>query len=1069
MQKIAGADSPCGASCDFSAQFISYDENGYPASWTDFKGISSTTLYDSNGLLDQQIDASGSVDQRTTNITWDTTLRLPLIRSVLDAGSNTVAKTSWVYNSIGQPLARCEIDPTITAAMSYTCADTGTVPAGVRRWTSTYCDAVDTTQCPLVGLLRTKTGPRTDLTQTTTYSYYMDSVATGCGTPGGACHQAGDLYQITDALGHVSTYVSYDGAGRLTRFTDANGVNTDLTYTPRGWLASRSVAGAVTTLTYTPYGAVASLTDPDNVATTFTYDAAHRLTDLTDAQGNSLHYTLDAAGNKTGEETRTATGTVTRSVSRSYNALGQLTAVIDGLNHTVFDASDGDSYDGNGNLVHSADALGVQRQQGFDALNRLVSTIDNYNGTDTATQDTTSALAYDALDRLEGVSDPEGLDTLYGYDGLGNRTSVLSPDTGTSTDTYDAAGNRLTHTDAKGIVSTSTYDALNRRTGTSYADSTLDAGYHYDEADTVTGCSSSYPLGRLTRIVENTVTTVYCYDARGNVTRKSQVQGATTDTTSYAYTPANRLSGISTPGQTAISYTRDSDGRISGVQVTPAGASTAPPAVVSNVAYLPFGPVSSYTLGNGQAITRTYDANYALTDLVSPAFELHFARDAAGNIMALGNASGANPATETYAYDPLQRLTGVSDAGTALESYTYNKTGDRLSKTASGLATGAYLYTSGTHQLASIGNAPRTNDANGNTTGSVIGGETFGFDYNGRNRLAVAQRNGQTVGTYTYNAMGQRIGKVTTFPQASTERYAYDERNDLIGEYGSTNRDYIWLDGIPVAVIDNTINGSFTTSVVNYVHADGLGTPLAVTNSAGTVIWSWAYQGNPFGEQQPTSATGYVLNLRFPGQYYDAETGTSYNLFRTYESATGRYLQPDPMGQAAGPSLYTYVKNNPLTAVDPTGLVGYIWQSGNNVSIVLPIAFTGGTFDQQQAMAAAITSTWTGQFGQYHVVTTVINGSSMNIPVNAITIEPGSGDAQGLSRVFGDAKSGRWFAQPSRSQCLDYAHEAGHLMGLGEHPDSQTIMDNVYTTPTVTPEEIQAILNSPFNVVRHVQ
>lgn len=107
--------------------------------------------------------------------------------------------------------------------------------------------------------------------------------------------------------------------------------------------------------------------------------------------------------------------------------------------------------------------------------------------------------------------------------------------------------------------------------------------------------------------------------------------------------------------------------------------------------------------------------------------------------------------------------------------------------------------------------------------------------------------------------------------------------------------------------------------------------------------------------------------------------------------------------------------------------------------------------------------------GQYNVVTTVINGSSLNIPVNAITIAPGSGDAHGLSRVFGDAKSGRWFAQPSRSQCLDYAHEAGHLMGLGERPDSQTIMDNVYTTPTVTPEEIQAILNSPFNVVRHSQ
>ena len=54
---------------------------------------------------------------------------------------------------------------------------------------------------------------------------------------------------------------------------------------------------------------------------------------------------------------------------------------------------------------------------------------------------------------------------------------------------------------------------------------------------------------------------------------------------------------------------------------------------------------------------------------------------------------------------------------------------------------------------------------------------------------------------------------------------------------------------MPVAVIDNAINGRVTTSTVNYVTDDQLGTPRAVTNSAGTVIWSWAYQGNPFGEQ----------------------------------------------------------------------------------------------------------------------------------------------------------------------------------------------------------------------------
>ena len=369
----------------------------------------------------------------------------------------------------------------------------------------------------------------------------------------------------------------------------------------------------------------------------------------------------------------------------------------------------------------------------------------------------------------------------------------------------------------------------------------------------------------------------------------------------------------------------DSDGHISGVQVTPSGATTAPPTVVSNISYRPFGPIGSYTLGNGQTIVRTYDANYRLTDLTSPALNLHFARDAMGDIVALGNAAGANPATETYSYDPLYRLTGITDAGTALESYTYNQTGDRLSKTAPGLATGAYLYTTGTHQLSSIGNAPQANDADGNTTGSVIAGNTYGFGYNGRNRMTVVQLNGQTVGNYTYNAMGMRIGKVGTVPQATIERYAYDEGGHLLGEYGTTSRDYVWLGEIPVAVMDNTVSGNVTASTVNFVTADQLGTPRAVSNSTGTVIWQLTYQGNPFGEQKPTSTTGYVLNLRLPGQYYDAESGLSNWGFRSYEAATGRSPQSDPMGVYGGQwSTYAYVGSDPLRNVDPYGLASQL-------------------------------------------------------------------------------------------------------------------------------------------------
>jgi len=891
---VNGTRESCSATSTWA-----YDFNGFLNQTTDFNGNVTTYQHDMDGMELGRVEGYGSATPKEIQTDWNDTLHVPIERRVYNYSYGVVTKTDWIYNTRGQALAQCTDDMSVSAAASYTCSATGTPPAGVRRWTYTYCDTVGT-GCPLVGLGLSVTGPRTDLTQTSTYSYASN----------------GDLQSFTDALGHTTTYLSYDGAGRVTSLQDANGVVTALTYAPRGWLATRTVGGAETIFGYTTYGAIQSITDPDGVTTTYGYDSAHRLTDITDAQGNDLHYTLDAAGDQTAEQVTAASGTVVQSQSRTYNALGQLTTIIDGLNQTVFNASATGSYDANGNLVQSSDALSIQRQQAFDPLNRLIKTIANYNGTDTATKNTTTTVGLDALNRLTGVTDANALATTSTYDGLNNRTTLKSPDTGTSTDTYDAGGDRLTHTDAKGIVSTSTYDALDRLISTSYTDSTQNVSYTYDEANAVTGCSASAPIGRLTRVIEGGVTTVFCYDARGNVIQKAQLTSGGNTITSYGYTAAYRLSSVTTPDLTAISYAYDSDGRISGVQVTPSGATTAPPTVVSSISYLPFGPIKSYTLGNGQTITRTYDANYRLTDLTSPAFNLHFARDAMGYIVALGNARGANPASEVYSYDPLYRLTGITDSGTALESYTYNPTGDRLSKMAPGLATGAYLYTTGTHQLASIGNAPQANDADGNTTGSVMGGNTYGFAYNARNRLSLVQLNGVTAGIYTYNAMGERIGKVA----ATTERFAYNEAGQLTGEYGTTNRDYIWLGDLPVAVVDNTINGSVTTSTVNYVTADQLGAPRAVSNGAGTVIWSWAYQGNPFGEQQPTSTTGYVLNLRYPGQYYDAEIGLNYNVNRDYDSATARYIESDPAGLAGGISTYAYVGSNPLSKVDPLGL-----------------------------------------------------------------------------------------------------------------------------------------------------
>ncbi|GAA0695015.1 RHS repeat protein [Dyella marensis] len=236
----------------------------------------------------------------------------------------------------------------------------------------------------------------------------------------------------------------------------------------------------------------------------------------------------------------------------------------------------------------------------------------------------------------------------------------------------------------------------------------------------------------------------------------------------------------------------------------------------------------------------------------------------------------------------------------------------------SGLATGMYSYYQYPHNwLSYIGSAARAYDNNGNTTASSVGGESFGFGYNGRNRMTIAQRNGSTVGTYTYNALGERVAKVATLPASLSQRFAYDESSQLIGEYGGTTRDYIWLEDLPLAVIDT----QGTVSTTNYVHADGLNTPRAITDSTGATIWQWAYQSNPFGENQPTSTSGYTFNLRFAGQYYDSESRIAYNVNRHYEAATGRYLQSDPKGLDGGPSTYGYAYLSPFIYSDQLGLL----------------------------------------------------------------------------------------------------------------------------------------------------
>ena len=126
------------------------------------------------------------------------------------------------------------------------------------------------------------------------------------------------------------------------------------------------------------------------------------------------------------------------------------------------------------------------------------------------------------------------------------------------------------------------------------------------------------------------------------------------------------------------------------------------------------------------------------------------------------------------------------------------------------------------------------------------------------------------------------------------------------------------MDDLPVGVIDN--------GVLSYIQPDHLGTPRNIVDpNTNVTIWDWPIVDNPFGELAPNQdpdgdSTDFVFNLRFPGQYFDAETGLHYNYFRDYEPGTGRYVESDPIGLDGGMNTFVYVSNDPMGSTDPDGL-----------------------------------------------------------------------------------------------------------------------------------------------------
>ncbi|MEK7415018.1 MAG: RHS repeat-associated core domain-containing protein, partial [Planctomycetota bacterium] len=206
---------------------------------------------------------------------------------------------------------------------------------------------------------------------------------------------------------------------------------------------------------------------------------------------------------------------------------------------------------------------------------------------------------------------------------------------------------------------------------------------------------------------------------------------------------------------------------------------------------------------------------------------------------------------------------------------------------------------------------------------------TLTYDARG---LVASVKKGTATTTYKYDSLGQRMSK--TLSTGVTTDFHYDVAGRLIAEFnpstGATLREYVWLGQRPIMLI---IPG--TTEQRFHIYTDHSNTPVRMTNAAGTTVWQW--QRDPFGSNVPSTST-VALNLRMPGQYYDAESGLHHNGARYYHPATGRYLQAVPLGEPGGTSAFTYADGDAVNLIDPTGLAA---DSGPvDRGILVPPTFT---------------------------------------------------------------------------------------------------------------------------------
>lgn len=711
-----------------------------------------------------------------------------------------------------------------------------------------------------------------------------------------AYDSANRMTTVTDKRGNTMVTNVYDGNGRVSQQTLADGAIWQFAYTLNaagrvGVTTVTNPRGYVRQMTFNDNGYVTQIThalgQPEQQTYTFSREASTNLRlSATDALNRVTKFAYDFAGRTTSVTRLFGTAD---SVTTSYAyepAFGNLASVTDPLSHqTQLD------HDSAGNLVSVTDALNHMSSAAYDSQGNLTAVtnalgkttrVDYEQGDVSAVTDPlnrTLSLFTDAVGRTTGVMDALGSRSRNDYDPLDRVLRSVDARGGVTTMTYDANGNIRTVRDARDLASHQfTYDGRNR--AKTYVD----------------------PVGK---------TAIYNYDGMGNVAssidRKNQ-------TTSYTYDALDRLKTTTYADGSTVTVVWDAGNR--------------PRQFIDSL--------------NG-TITHDYDGLDRLTREVSPQGQVDYTYDAAGRREQL-TVSGKTPVT--YGYDAANRLTQIAQ-GSNVVAFTYDASNRRSTVTLPNGIVGTYGFDAANQLLSiiydkgvtRIGDVAYTYDLAGRRVGhsgslakllmpttvsaavyddanrlTNWGGSSLGYDDNGnltssgstsygwnaRDEL-VSTSNGTS--SFAYDVLGRRSSRTVS---GSTTSYLHDGLNPAL-----VNDDFM-LDGLGLDENYARISSSGTTSYV----PDALGSTRLLTDASGNSTASYSY--SPYGEASKTGTDD--TSLQFTARENDGAAGLYYYRARYYSPELNRFVSQDPIGLAGGINIYTYVGGNPISFIDPLGL-----------------------------------------------------------------------------------------------------------------------------------------------------